>query len=1110
MINGHASARGQLVPLLLVACLLTTGGKHALAQDAATSCAPAMARVVSIQGSVDVQRAGSHDWLRIRQLDTAVCPGDRMRTAPLSRAALFVQPETLVRVDQNTTIALKQTTTEVLVEFFQDDATPTAPGAQCCGAAYFITRFPKKFRVTTAHLNAAVEGTEFMVTMSREGTELAVLEGVVLSQTAATLEERAVSAGEKLVAAQAVPAVFSTLIKPKDAVQWVLHYPPLSDAKAEAEVSTTEQCLGVPAPLDQDCLTKRAELLLRLGQIDEALRNIDSVLALDSGNGDANALRALIQITKNDKSAAMESARAATVSAPNSMRAWLALSYAEQASFELDQALASARNAQALQASSSLANTRVAELLMSLGRTADAETSARAAVNSNPAESGAHAMLGFIHLAQIDIKQACADFETAIGRDSFSPLPRLGLGLAMIRGGKLIEGREQLEIAVALDPSNSLLRSYVGKAYYEENSKERDELASTQFDLAKELDPRDPTPWFYDSILKDSQTRPAEALKNVDKSADLNDDRAVYRSRQMLDLDLAARNASQATVYNELGFHQRGVSEAAQSLAVGPASGSAHRFLADVYAAVPRHEIARASELLQAQLRQPLGAPPLQPQLANDVLFKSDFFGPATIGLNEFNPLFIQDGQDLQFFGLLGDNDTWGEQAIFSGLQGPWSFSLSQFATDTDGYRPNNDDRVRQYDGFLQWQIAVGTSAQIEITSVDRKSGDLQSAFDPAFFSDTIRNEEKLDTQRLGIRQVIDPDSDILVSVIRQDRHASLEIPDPFFPATIISDQVSWKAEAQYLTRRAGLDVIVGASYFDGDSQEEVISPPFSFAATFAPRHLNAYSYVFLPTRAKLPQIQLGVSYDDLTSDVGSQSEVNPKIGIIWKIADSTTLRAAGFRALKRRINSDQGLEPTQLAGFNQFFDDQNGAISEGVGLAADFLFLSTVSGGLQVTRRDLTVPYFDFTGAVFSQQQREDVASGYLYWLPNKQFSVSLEPRYHDFDHGATFETMKLTEVPLAFRVFSPNGLWMGISVTEVEQRGVFDGPGGVAAEGSDSFWLVDAIVAYRLPRRMGTISLQGTNLLGEKFQFQEIDQAVLPRYIPEAQVLLRVSASF
>ena len=459
---------------------------------------------------------------------------------------------------------------------------------------------------------------------------------------------------------------------------------------------------------------------------------------------------------------------------------------------------------------------------------------------------------------------------------------------------------------------------------------------------------------------------------------------------------------------------------------------------------------------------------------------------------------------------MLGDNDTYGDQVILNALDGPVSLSLSQFTAHTDGYRANNDDTQRQYDGFVQADFGASTSAQVEVTSTKRESGDLTSAFDPTFFTEGLRNDEDIDTQRLGIRQVIDSHSDILLSVIRQDRHASVNLDDPVFPLTIISDQESWKAEAQYLTTRAGVDVILGASYFEGDSDEEVITPFFTDTTQFKPRHVNAYGYLYLPTYGKWPQLQLGVSYDDLTSDVGDQSELNPKLGVIWKLADSVTLRAAGFRVLKRRINSDQGLEPTQLGGFNQFFDDQNGTVSEAGGLAADFTFSPTVTAGLQFTRRNLEVPFFDLTGEVFSAEQTEKAVGGYFYWLPNEHISVSLQPAYQDFEQGAAFDAMKLTEVPLTVRFFSPSGLWIGASVTAVRQTGEFLGPGGIVVEGSDDFWLVDAIVAYRLPRRMGTISLQGTNLLNEEFQFQEIDLGVAPRYVPETQVLLRISLSF
>ena len=300
------------------------------------------------------------------------------------------------------------------------------------------------------------------------------------------------------------------------------------------------------------------------------MQDINEALALDPANGDANALRAIIHIARNDKAAALESAAAATSSAPNNYRAWLALSYAQQASFELEQALESARKAQALEPNSSLVNARVAELLMSLGRIDEAEAAARAGVTANPAESRAHSMLGFVHLAQIDTRQARADFEAAIERDSFNPLARLGLGLAMIRDGKLVEGREQLEIAVALDPTNSLLRSYVGKAYYEENTKERDELAATQFGLAKQLDPNDPTPWFYEAILQQTQNQPVEALQDLHTSVLKNDNRAVYRSSLRVDDDNAARTASVAAVYADLGFEKLAILESTKAIAREP------------------------------------------------------------------------------------------------------------------------------------------------------------------------------------------------------------------------------------------------------------------------------------------------------------------------------------------------------------------------------------------------------------------------------------------------------------------------------------------------------------------------------------------------------------
>ena len=118
-------------------------------------------------------------------------------------------------------------------------------------------------------------------------------------------------------------------------------------------------------------------------------------------------------------------------------------------------------------------------------------------------------------------------------------------------------------MAVGLDSSNSLLRSYLGKAYFEEK---RDPLDARQFAIAKELDPLDPTPYLYDAIRLQSINRPVEAMLNMEKSIELNDNRAVYRSRQLLDSDRATRGANLAQIYNDLGFEQLGLNQGYESL----------------------------------------------------------------------------------------------------------------------------------------------------------------------------------------------------------------------------------------------------------------------------------------------------------------------------------------------------------------------------------------------------------------------------------------------------------------------------------------------------------------------------------------------------------------
>ena len=182
-----------------------------------------------------------------------------------------------------------------------------------------------------------------------------------------------------------------------------------------------------------------------------------------------------------------------------------------------------------------------------------------------------------------------------------------------------------------------------------------------------------------DAIRMQTINRPVEALQDLQQSIELNDNRAIYRSSLKLDQDLAARSASLGRIYKDLGFEQRALVEGWKSVNADPSDYSGHRFLADSYSALPRHEIARVSELLQSQLLQPINIAPIQPQLAETNLFILSGAGPSDVAVNEFNPLFAGDGGGLQLNAVGGDNNTLGNDLVLSGIHGRFSYSIGQF-----------------------------------------------------------------------------------------------------------------------------------------------------------------------------------------------------------------------------------------------------------------------------------------------------------------------------------------------------------------------------------------------------------------------------------------------
>ena len=138
--------------------------------------------------------------------------------------------------------------------------------------------------------------------------------------------------------------------------------------------------------------------------------------------------------------------------------------------------------------------------------------------------------------------------------------------------------------------------------------------------------------------------------------------------------------------------------------------------------------------------------------------------------------------------------------------------------------------------------------------------------------------------------------------------------------------------------------------------------------------HKNGYVYASINYPDNVI-VTLGISADLFDSAIIDRQQVNPKIGLIWAPSAGTTLRAAAVRTLKRTLISSQTVEPTQVAGFNQFFDDGNATDSWRYGLAIDQKVSPNMYVGAEVSKRDLVVPtIFTSVGPGPSAQRVVDI----------------------------------------------------------------------------------------------------------------------------------------
>lgn len=892
--------------------------------------------LLTIEGKVEVVTAANGAW-KVAETNQTLNVGDRVRTGVRSRATLRLADQTVLRVNELTLLEIRPTA-----------ADPKRAGLDLkSGSTYFFNRGrPTDTDFRTPVASGAIRGTEFHLAVA-EGdgrTVLTLLDGDVALNNAEG--DLALTSGEQATVEPGQPPRKTAVIDVAAIIQWCLYYPAILDLEDVRLDQATRTALAdslaayrsgdllralslypeARTPASDNERAYHAALLLSVGQVGQAE---NALAGIPSPSSVAAALRRLIATVKGQD--------AKSDRTPTTTTEWMAESYFQQSKSELHLALEAARTAASQSPQFGFAAVRVAELEFSLGQTEAALSDLTRGLALSPRNAQALALRGFLLSAQNNSPAAFAAFDQAIAMDGALGNAWLGRGLVRIRQGDRRSGLADLQVAATLEPKRAALRSYLGKAYSHawDNARARKELA-----LARQMDPNDPTAWLYAALVEQEENQPNTAVRDLEQSKALNNNRSVYRSSVLLDQDRSVRSANLASMYRDAGMTDVGVREAARAVNYDYANYSAHLFLANSYDAIRdpkqinlRYETPWLSELLLANLLAPVGAVSLSRNISQQEY--SRFFEGNRIGLSSSTEYFSS-----------GD---WAQRGSQFGTLGNSSYALDVDYRTENGQRPNNDFERLTLSGMFKQQLTPEDSIFVQVLGSGGDSGDLAQYYDQSNASGTQRVKEiQAANVFVGYHHEWDPGSHTLVLAGRLDdefrfrgqsrinnltRDPSGNVTGGFgslYAVDYESDFYAYTAELQHILDRGPHSFIVGARHQSGRNETIAISPTAQDIESDLERS-TIYGYyhwqIFEPLK-----LMAGLSYDYLdfpenndlapfSSAQRTEEQVSPKAGFYYTPLKDTTIRGAYTRSLGGLFyDGSVRLEPTQVGGFNQAF----------------------------------------------------------------------------------------------------------------------------------------------------------------------------------------------
>ncbi len=1085
-------------------------------------------------------------WIRA-QVGQKLNYGDRVRTGEFSRATIHLPNESIMRINELTTIILKP-----------PKKTSTRPGIDLKkGALYFFSRNqPEEYEFGTPTATGAIKGTEFELHLdSEENTVMTIFDGEVdLANPQGSI---VLVSGEQGIAKPGSKPIKTAVINAINIIQWCLYYPAVIDVD---EISFSQNEINTFGPsLESYRKGNILEALSRYiitGVKPENEANYIYTAGLYLATGQVNKAEELIAQVRSDHSLALALKELITAvkdpllytyTDPQSSSHWLARSYLFQAKGDLNLALNAARNAVKRSPEFGYGWGRVAELEFSFGRSINVKESVALALRFSPENAQLLALQGFILAGDNQLVEAQNKFEQSIYIDSSLANAWLGRGLTQIRGNDIDKGVQDLKVASVIEPNRSLLRSYLAKAF---SDTKKFSFAKNELILAETLDPNDPTPWFFSALLNQKINRYNVAITDLERSKILNENRRLYRSKFLLDQDRAVRNANLAAIYNNLGMREISIREAHRAVQNDYANYSAHLFLANSYDALRdprrfqlRFETPWANELLLANLLSPASAGTLSQYVSQQ----------------EYTPLFESQRLGLNVHSIYQSHGEFQQLITQYGLFGDTSYSIDFDYHTFDGYRLNSGFNRMDIFAQLKHQLTEKDTVFFQLKFQDFDGGDVSQIQDNSQLRENFYFKEKqIPLLFAGYHHQWSPGIDTLFlfgrltdDLVNQD----IQVPQLILSTNEEGERVVfpsadmdlfyrneleiYSAEITQISQLDKMTFIAGLRYQDGDFEvqnrlTEVAptqktffdDPPADFKFKEGFNRVNLYLYLLWEVLKDLT-VTTGVSYDRLdyplnflTSPISSgqldDEQVSPKVGINWDINNQISIRGSYNQSIGG-VSFDQSvrLEPSQISGFTQGFrslisESTVGSVPASKFEVAGLGFTLNIDAqtylDFHATVRKADVERFDGvfndTGNTFFRpgliretlNYEEDNFTIALNHLLGEMWSLGLRYEYIRSDLDQNFDTIPnanfsfrsiLHQLNLFAIINHPSG-WH----VKTEGRWVNQSNYGFLPDfGGDGFFQIDAFMGYRAPGQQWQLTAGVMNITDETYQLNPLN---------------------